>query len=114
MAIVCFRFCRDTLLDAASRPQVPFATLFWWRRRRRAVNDCGASGRVRSAVGGKWRCNVGLVLLAGLLFHGAFTSAAADPVLTNEGLVQGVSVGQVEEFLGVPFATPAVGGEFVV
>jgi para-nitrobenzyl esterase len=71
-----------------------------------------ASDNPQTAAGGherhsffRSRLLVLLVLLAGA----GSMQVAADPVLTNEGLVQGITFGQVEEFLGIPYATPPLG-----
>jgi len=40
---------------------------------------------------------------------GVLTNATAEAVLTTEGLVEGKIIGEVEQFLGIPYATPPLG-----
>ncbi len=51
-------------------------------------------------------CSTMVLLLCG---GGVLTNATAEAVLTTEGLVEGKIIGEVEQFLGIPYATPPLG-----
>jgi para-nitrobenzyl esterase len=55
-------------------------------------------------MGWFWRA-----LLVAVMAGGVFESAMAEPVVTDAGALQGVRVGQLAIYRGVPFAAPPVG-----
>jgi carboxylesterase type B len=93
--------CADLLSDA--RHLVLTLKRFGVNSRPAATRSIRRSSaqRVRFAA----ICSTMVLLLCG----GVLTNATADAVLTTEGLVEGKIVGEVEQFLGIPYATAPLG-----
>jgi len=76
------------------------AHLVPWRRARLAAASCTALAALTVAAAGATAAQAGV----------AASGAAHDPVVaTDDGALQGITAGAVDEFLGIPYAAPPVG-----